>query len=97
MLTSQALTLCVALFIFLLIFIMKTVLMKEYKILAIGVLIILPIIVLKIYTVQCIINGNCIVYGWVLAGLALFVAVVYTALFINKIIKNKQKNDIMLS
>jgi uncharacterized membrane protein len=62
-------------------------------VLATVVVVIIPLIILKIYMVQCMIYGNCYALTWVISGIAALFCLSYVTMFIMKIIKKKKDLD----
>ena len=56
--------------------------------------IILPLILVKLYAVNCMLEGNCDGFVWFLVLISILITLFYIFLFVKKIYQLKQKNHI---
>lgn len=100
MLAYQSLVLMIAFMIILVIFVMNIMIpskgtpVEKLILLATMFAVVLPIMFLKVYSVQCMINGNCNTYTWIIASAAMLLALVYLALFLKKMMDKKKELDL---
>lgn len=100
MLAYQSLVLMIAFMIMLVIFVMNIMIpskgtpVEKLILLATMFAVVLPIMFLKVYSVQCMINGNCNKYTWIIASAAMLLALVYLALFLKKMMDKKKELDL---
>lgn len=52
----------------------------------------IPLLILKVYTVNCIVLGSCDMYGWILASIAIVVTLAYLGLFVYRIVVKKEQS-----
>lgn len=62
---------------------------KFYVILAI-LFIIIPIVLVHLYAVNCMLEGNCNTFVWVLVGLSVFFTLLYLVMFVIKALRHKK-------
>ncbi len=102
MLTNQALLISIAFIIIAIVFIMNVILpsksTKSDKMILLTILfvVIIPLMFLKVYMVQCMIHGNCTLLTWILAYIAIILAFVYLLFFIRKMLKKKEELDYLI-
>lgn len=63
------------------------------NIVVIGVIfvVILPLTLVKLYAVNCMLEGNCDLLVNILVGAAIVITLIYLIMFISKVIKQKKK------
>lgn len=99
MLAYQSLVLAVAFLIILVIFTMNIMIpskgtpVEKLILLATMFAVVLPIMFIKVYSVQCMIDGNCNTYTWIIASLAMFLAIIYLGVFLKKMVDKKKELD----
>lgn len=99
MLAHQSLVLMVAFMIILVIFTMNILIpskgspFEKLILLATMFAVVLPIMFIKVYSVQCMIYGNCNTFSWIIAGAAMLLALLYLGLFLKKMIDKKKELD----
>lgn len=100
MLAHQSLVLMVAFLVILVIFTMNIMIpskgtpIEKLILLATMFAVVLPIMFIKIYSVQCMINGNCNTFTWIIASAAMLLALVYLGLFLKKMMDKKRDLDL---
>mgnify|MGYP006275842617 CR=1 FL=1 len=98
-LTHQSLVLAVAFIIMIIVFIMNVLLPSKgskydkFIVIAIALVVILPLMIIKVYAMQCMIYGNCMAFTWMIAAAAMVLALTYLGMFIHTMIKKKQELD----
>ena len=53
--------------------------------------VLLPLALIQVYSVQCMLEGNCDRFVWIFVGIAVVLTLVYIGLFVYKIIKQKRE------
>lgn len=103
LLAYQSLVLMVAFIIILVIFTMNIMIpskgtpVEKLILLATMFAVVLPIMFIKIYSVQCMIDGNCNTFTWIIASAAILLALIYLGLFLKKMIDKKKELDSSVS